>query len=224
MNQEAPTKDRILDAAERLFAEHGFDGVSLRTIIAEAGVNLAAVHYHFHSKEALLDAVFARRVAPLNEERLARLDACEADARGGPVPVERLLEALLLPVMHLVRDPSRNGPTFCKLMGRLHAETSTQMAEVFKKHLAGFSERLKLALRRSLPDLPPAELYWRMHFTMGAVAHTLRGSPVTAVLSEGVIDPSDLEGGMHRLIGFLAAGLRAPLAVPETQELENVRS
>jgi AcrR family transcriptional regulator len=224
MNQEAPTKDRILDAAERLFAEHGFDGVSLRTIIAEAGVNLAAVHYHFHSKEALLDAVFARRLAPLNQERLTRLDACEAEARGGPVPVEQLLEALLIPILHLVRDPSRNGPTFCKLMGRLHAETSTHMAEVFKKHLANFSERLKLALRRSLPDLPPAELYWRMHFTMGAVAHTLRGSPVTKVLSEGVIDPSDLEGGMHLLIAFLAAGLRAPVAVTETQELENVRS
>ena len=227
MNQEAPTKGRILDAAERLFAEHGFDGVSLRTIIAEAGVNLAAVHYHFHSKESLLDAVFARRVGPLNEERLARLDACEAEARGGPVPIEQLLEALLIPILHLVRDPSRNGPIFCKLMGRLHAETSTNMAEVFKKHLAGFAERLLLALRLSLPDLPPAELFWRMHFMMGAVAHTLRGSPVSAVLSGGVIDPSDLEGGMHRLIAFLAAGLRAPvpsLAIPKTQELENVRS
>jgi AcrR family transcriptional regulator len=227
MNHEAPTKDRILDAAERLFAEHGFDGVSLRTIIAEAGVNLAAVHYHFHSKEALLDAVFARRVAPLNQERLARLDACEAEAQGGAVPVEQLLEALLIPVLHLVRDSSRNGPTFCKLMGRLHAETSTQMAEVFKKHMTGFKERLQLALRRSLPDLPPAELFWRMHFTMGAVAHTLRGSPLTVVLSGGVIDPGDLESGMHRLIAFLAAGLRAPIpnaVVPETQELENVRS
>jgi AcrR family transcriptional regulator len=230
MNQEkpeAPTKDRILDAAERLFAEHGFDGVSLRTIIAEAGVNLAAVHYHFHSKEALLDAVFARRVAPLNRERLARLDACEAAAGGNPIPIELLLEALLLPILHLVRDPSRNGPTFCKLMGRMQAETSTHMAEVFKKHLADFAQRLMLALRRSLPDLPPAELFWRMHFTMGAVAQTLRGSPATAVLSGGAIDPSDLEGGMQRLISFLAAGLRAPvpsLAVPETQEMENVRS
>ncbi|MBI2679422.1 MAG: TetR/AcrR family transcriptional regulator [Candidatus Solibacter usitatus] len=224
MNQEAPTKDRILDAAERLFGEHGFDGVSLRTIIAEASVNLAAVHYHFHSKEALLDAVFARRMAPLNRERLARLDACEAEAGGGPVPIEQLLEALLMPVLHLVRDPSRNGPTFCKLMGRLHAETSTHMAEVFTKHMAGFKERLQPALRRSLPELPPAELFWRMHFTMGAVAHTLRGSPVTAVMSGGVIDPSDLESGMHRLIAFLAAGLRAPVAVAETQELENVRS
>jgi len=92
------------------------------------------------------------------------------------------------------------------------------------------SERRKptaAATSSPLPGLPPAELYWRMHFTMGAVAHTLRGSPVTAVLSEGVIDPGDLEGGMHRLIAFLAAGLRAPvpnLAVAETQELENVRS
>src|SRR5579862_564472 len=223
---EAPTKDRILDAAERLFAVHGFDGVSLRTIIAEAGVNLAAVHYHFHSKEALLDAVFARRVAPLNAERLARLEACEAEAGAGPVPIERLLEALLLPVLDLVRDPSRHGPTFCKLMGRLHSESSTKMAEVFKKHLGGFAQRLILALQRSLPDLPKAELFWRIHFTMGAVAHTLRGSPMTAVMSDGVIDPNDLEGGMHRLITFLAAGLRAPvpsLAAVEIQELENVR-
>ncbi len=228
MNQEkteAPTKDRILDAAERLFAVHGFDGVSLRTIIAEAGVNLAAVHYHFHSKEALLDAVFARRVAPLNAERLARLEACEAGA--GPVPIERLLEALLLPVLDLVRDPSRHGPTFCKLMGRLHSESDTKMAEVFKRHLGGFAQRLMVALQRSLPDLPKEELLWRMHFMMGAVAHTLRGSPVTAVLSDGAIDPSDLEGGMYRLLAFLAAGLRSPVpsrVAPETQELENVGS
>lgn len=227
MKSETSTKDRILDAAERLFAEHGFDGVSLRTIIGEAGVNLAAVHYHFHSKAALLDAVFARRVAPLNVERLALLDACEAEAGGNPVPVEKLLEALLLPVLHLVRDPSRNGPTFCRLMGRLHAETSTHMAEVFKKHLADFAQRLLAALRRSLPELPPAEIFWRMHFTFGAVAHTFRGSPVSAVLSGGVIDPSDVEGGLPRLIAFLAAGLRAPvpsLAAAGTQELENVRS
>lgn len=230
MNQEkpeAPTKDRILDAAERLFAVHGFDGVSLRTIIAEAGVNLAAVHYHFHSKEALLDAVFARRVAPLNAARLARLEACEAEAGSGPVPVEQLLEALLLPILQLVRDPSRHGPTFCKLMGRLHSESNTKMAEVFKKHLGGFAQRLMVALQRSLPDLPKEELLWRMHFMMGAVAHTLRGSALTAVMSDGVIDPGDLEGGMYRLIAFLAAGLRSPVpsrVVRETQELENVGS
>src|SRR5258706_565485 len=111
MTQERPessTKDRILDSAERLFAEHGFDGVSLRSIIAEAGVNLAAVHYHFHSKEALMDAVIGRRVGPLNQERLALLDKVEVEAGDEPAPLERILEALLIPTVRLVRDQSRN--------------------------------------------------------------------------------------------------------------------
>src|SRR5205807_225879 len=97
------TKQRILDSAERLFAEHGFEGTSLRAIIADAKVNLAAIHYHYHSKEALLDAVILRRLAPVNRERLELLDACE---QAGPPSLEAVLEAFLAPAFRLGRDPN----------------------------------------------------------------------------------------------------------------------
>src|SRR5580704_18486326 len=97
MNGIAPkidTKQRILDSAERLFADNGFDSTSLRTIIADAKVNLAAIHYHFHSKEALLDAVILRRLEPINRQRLAMLDECERASAGRPT-LEGVLEAFV---------------------------------------------------------------------------------------------------------------------------------
>src|SRR5512135_1496279 len=114
MNQ---TKTRLLDAAEQLLAERGFAACSLRAVTATAGVNLGAVNYHFRSKEALIQAVFARRLAPLNRERLAALDALEAEAAGRPVAPEALLHALLGPVLRLGRE----GECVIKLLGRMYS-------------------------------------------------------------------------------------------------------
>ena len=99
------TKESILDTAERLFAANGYAATSLRSIIAEAGVNLAAVHYHFHSKEALLEAVILRRSVPANQERLALLDRFEKAAEGKPVPLEKVIEAFVAPTFRMSRDP-----------------------------------------------------------------------------------------------------------------------
>src|SRR5579863_9327890 len=99
------TKDRLLDAAERLFAQHGIEATSLRVITREAGVNLAAVNYHFQSKEALMHAVIARRLDPINEKRLAMLDACEAKAGEGPLAVDEVLHALLGPIFEMLAGP-----------------------------------------------------------------------------------------------------------------------
>src|SRR5262252_2657033 len=114
------TKERILDTAERLFAERGYGATSLRSIIAAAKVNLAAVHYHFHSKQELLDAVLTRRIEPLNRERIALLDELERSAGDGAPPLEAILSALIEPPLRLSRDPS--FATFVKLMGRIYAE------------------------------------------------------------------------------------------------------
>jgi len=204
------TKDRILDTAERFFAHHGFEATSLRTITAEAGVNLAAVNYHFQSKDALLHAVIARRLDPVNERRLAMLDACEAEAAGGPLPLNRVLDALLRPIVEMMRGPEK---AFAPMMSRLFTESSELTAKVFQKHLAHVSARFIPALQRALPQLPPQELYWRMLFTLGAVAHTIGGAKLVRVLSNGQCDPSDIESLFPRLEAFLMAGLQAP--VPE---------
>jgi len=204
------TKDRILDTAERFFAHHGFEATSLRTITAEAGVNLASVNYHFQSKEALLHAVIARRLDPVNEKRLALLDACEVEAGSGPLPLKRVVDALLRPVIEMMRGPAKE---FAPMMSRLFTESSDLTARVFQRHLAHVSARFLPALQRALPHLPPEELYWRMLFTMGAVAHTIGGAKVVRVLSNGRCDPSDVDSLFPRLESFLLAGLQAP--VPE---------
>src|SRR5215467_2180302 len=113
----ADTKERILDTAEKLFAEHGYGATSLRSIIAGAKVNLAAVHYHFRTKDALLDAVLKRRLEPVNRERLALLDAYEQGAGDGPLRLESVLTALIAPPLGLARNPAFAG--FMKLMGRV---------------------------------------------------------------------------------------------------------
>src|SRR5882672_4712439 len=103
-------KDRILDAAEKLFAKQGFDGTSMRQLTVAAGMNLAAVNYHFGDKESLYAAMIGRRLRPLNEARLASLERAEQEAGGQPVPLARIIELLVRPVFELSKDKSRGGP------------------------------------------------------------------------------------------------------------------
>ena len=203
------TKTRILDTAERLFAHQGIEATSLRTITAEAGVNLAAVNYHFQSKEALMHAVIARRLDPINQRRLAMLDAYEAEAGGGPVPLHRLLDAMLRPIFEMLSTPAKQ---FAPMMSRIFTESSDLTEKVFQKHMAHVLARFFPALERSIPHLSRTELLWRMQFMMGAVAHTIGGARVLEVLSGGLCDSSDVEGILRRLESFLLAGLQAPVS------------
>lgn len=203
------TKQKILDTAERLFSEQGYSATSLRRIIAEAGVNLAAIHYHFGTKEDLLDQVVTRRIEPLNQERLALLDQLEAEAAPAPVPLEKLLEAVLVPVLLAARE----SPHMVKLMGRLYAEDMIPviMKRCVEKHFSPLAARFFAAFGRALPELPPEELLWRAHFMQGSVARTLFGPPHG--LAGTANEPPACVA--RRLIAFLSAGLRAPAAQTE---------
>src|ERR1700691_5782789 len=156
------TKDRILNAAERLFARDGFEATSLRAITAEAGVNLAAVNYHFQSKEALVQAVIGRRMGPVNARRLALLDAYEAEAAGAPVPLEKTTDAFLRPVLEIVGSQAHE---FAPLVGRIYIEPGDFSVRVFKDQFQALALRFIPAFQRALPDLPHTELYWRLHFS-----------------------------------------------------------
>ena len=112
------TKDRILDAAESLFMEHGFEATSLRAITAAAGANLASVNYHFGSKEVLFQAVLTRRLDPMNQERLDLLTRLEREAEPDALPCDRILSAMFTPALKLARDPARGGKNFLRLLGR----------------------------------------------------------------------------------------------------------
>ena len=205
------TKARILDTAERLFAERGYDATSLRAITREAGVNLAAVNYHFSSKEALLRALFARRLELLNRSRIEMLDAYEAQAGGRPVPVEKVARAFLEPVLRLGGDPETGGTGFGMLLGRMYTWPSEQMRRILVAELRELIGRFRAAFQRALPQVPTRELYWRVFFSIGALAHTLAGSGLLEIISGGQCDPADQDGAVERLIRYTVAGLRAPL-------------
>lgn len=204
------TKDRLLDAAERLFAHGGFEATSLRAITAEAGVNLAAVNYHFQSKEALVHAVIGRRMAPVNERRLQLLDACEAKAGPGPLPLDQVVDAFLRPVFEIFGTHAKH---FAPLMGRMYTEPNEFAEKVFKDHLEGVAARFLRAYQRAVPGLPTVELLWRLHFSVGAMGHTLGAAHLLRVLSHGQCDPSDTEGTIQRMKDFMVAGLSAPVRV-----------
>lgn len=211
MDRPRDTKERILDVAERLFADHGFAATSLRAITKAAGVNLAAVHYHFGSKEGLFQAVFARRLAPINAERLALLDAAEARAADRALNPEEILEAFLVPAIRRLR--TEGGPCFLRLAGRIY----TEPGEHWKPVAAQFDEvktRFVEALGEALPHLSRNDLFWRMHFVVGVLCHTLADHHRLELLSDGRCDPDDVESLVSQLVPFCAAGLRAATPTP----------
>jgi AcrR family transcriptional regulator len=194
----AETQERILDTAERLIGEQGYAATSLRQIIAEAEVNLAAVHYHFGSKEELLDAVVARKAGPVNETRLAALDAVEQGERAPDI--EEVLDCFFRPMATMA---GQNQP-FVRLMGRIYSEGL--MPQLVQKHFRPTMGRFLSAFRRALPELTEDELLWRVHFMVGAMAHTMCGPPVLPGLTE---DPADFPRRVRRLTAFLSAGFKA---------------
>ncbi len=208
------THNRLLDAAEHLFAEHGIRGTSLRAITSVAPANLAAVHYHFGSKESLVEAVFARRLEPLNRERCRLLDAVEA-AANGPPSVEAAVNAFVAPAMRLAHDPAGGGENFMCLMGRLYSEPG-DLAFKITEQFAEVFQRFTSALARALPHLSQTDLFWRFFFMVGSLSMPLMGRHVIPRRTGGICDPSDIEANIRRLVAFLASGLRAPAPCGDT--------
>jgi AcrR family transcriptional regulator len=208
----AATKSRILDAAEALFMEHGFEATSLRAITTAAGVNLAAVNYHFGSKEELFEAVLTRRLDPMNQERVDLLTGLEHEAAPGPVACERILAAMFIPALKLARDPQRGGTDFLRLLGRAYADPAPFIRRFLSEQYAVMIARFKAAFGRALPELPKKELSWRLHFIMGALSYTLAGTDALKLIAELTpAETSDDELLLHRLAPFLLAGLTSPV-------------
>ncbi len=217
----AETKERILDTAEALFAKNGYAATSLRAIIAEAGVNLAAVHYHFRSKEALLEAVILRRAEPANQERLELLKRFERANSGRPLLLEQVVEAFVAPAFRVARDPARGGPKYRRLVGRLYVEGDI-MPKILATHFRPLLERFSEALQQALPELPPDELFWRVHFAIGAVSQALRGTHDWEVtdnpLHDAAEDSDNAVLTIERLVAFVCAGFRAPVMINAVKE------
>ncbi len=212
------TKEKMLRAAESLFSEHGFSATSVRMITAEADVNLAAMHYHFGSKEKLIAELFAWRLDPLNQERLELLDQYEAEAGDEPPALERILEAFVGPPIRLSRDPERGGALFMRLLGRAFTDPRDRTRRMVYDQFGAVIRRFTPALAQALPHLSPEELFWRFHFTVGAMAHTIHtmaDEHQLHKLSGGVCHMADVDRTVDRLVPFLAAALRSPASCPE---------
>ena len=218
----ADTKTRILDAAEQLFMEHGFEATSLRSLTSAACVNLAAVNYHFGSKEELFQAVLTRRLDPMNQERIELLERIERDAAGKPMSVEKILFAMLIPALRLARDEERGGKHFLRLVGRAYADPAPFIRQFLSEQYGEMIGRYKEAFHKSLPHLSRQELTWRLHFVMGALSYTIAGTDLLKLFQQ--VAPGERDNDellLQRLAPFLVAGLKAP-ALGDTRKLELV--
>ena len=204
------TRTRILDAAEELFMLHGFEGTSMRQLTTKAGVNLAAVNYHFGSKDALIEAVFRRRLDPMNSARIAALDELEKSSRA-PAP-DAIIRAFIGQSLRMIEDSRSGGRNFIRLLGRSYTEPSKPIRVLIGQVYAPTMERYKAAFERALPQMPREELVWRMHFMFGTLAYTLAATDTVQLIAgckpEDRYDARLLE---ERLAAFLAGGLNAPL-------------
>jgi AcrR family transcriptional regulator len=213
------TKSKILDAAEELFMEHGFEATSLRLITTAAGANLAAANYHFGSKEELFQAVLTRRLDPMNQERVRLLSTFEAAAGARPLSCEKILAAMFIPALKLARDHEQGGKNFLRLLGRAYADPAPFIREFLSHQYSEMIARFRAAFAKALPHIPREELSWRLHFVMGALSYTLAGTDVLKVI--GHYRPEEAQDDellLKRLAPFLAAGLRAPHANEESHQ------
>ncbi len=189
-----------------LFAEHGFDAVSMRDITALAKVNLASVNYHFGSKLALLAEVVGVRANILVEERLRLLGGLRRDRQGRP-NLEAVIEAFLRPSLEMSRQPG--GANHMRLRARLAVERVGVSKAQFEQTFDASNEKFVDALAEALPDYPRAEVYWGFHCLLGVQNYTMANSGRIQHLSRGTCDPTDVPATLARVVPFIANGLRA---------------
>lgn len=214
MKQAADTKERLLDAAEKVFAQEGYRAASLRAITAAAAVNLAAVNYHYGSKRGLVEAVFARRLQTVNQARVRGLARVRERARAGGQRPEAL--ALIATFVEATLGRDRSGPgerNFMALVLRSFSDTDRTVQRAFESFMKPTFEALRAAMAEALPELPAAELWWRLQFTIGAM---IRVQHLALAAPDGGLPASQApqEAAIHLLVDFVNAGLSAPPAAP----------
>jgi AcrR family transcriptional regulator len=199
------TRHAILDAAERLYADRGFADVTLRDIVAAANVNLAAVNYHFGSKDELIAELFVTRSLATNRERLNELKAAEA-AGGGRADIDAILRALVGPPLRGCLGPGNERSAAARFMIRASIESVPPIRRIKNReidHLRKFAA----AMRRSLPGRNEVELYWGLHFALAMAHQTIRDSERLTKLSEGSCDLNDVQGIIERIVAVSVTAL-----------------
>ncbi len=204
VNTTGSTKERILGAAESLFAQRGFDGASLRQLTSAAGVNLAAVNYHFGSKEKLVEQIFRRRLDALNNSRLQALSLVEG---AETTTLEDVLSAFIRPALDLSHDES--GSLFMRVLARAFAEHDDTLRRFLSDNYGHVMRQFTAEFARLLPQLTKQELYWRIDLVSGALTHAMSGFGMIQRKS-GVSEIEHREETAQHLIRFAVAGLSHP--------------
>lgn len=212
MEDAASTRQRLVDAAERLFAERGYEGTSMRTLADVAGTNVAAANYHFGSKEGLLKAVVARAMTPVNAERERRLALLQAQAAGPSV--EQLVRAFVEPGLELVDRHGERGPSVARFVGRVLFDPSPRIRQLFADQVDPVEGRYRDALRRALPDQDEAAVRFGYASMLALLAQQQAGTfgAITWRRDQPATGASDRE----RLVAFLTAGLTHGLPLPDS--------
>ena len=199
------TRTAILEAAERLYADRGFADVTLRDIVAAADVNLAAVNYHFGSKDELIAELFVTRSIATNRERLIELKAAE-EKGGGRATIDQILRALVGPPLRGCLGPDREGSTAARFMIRATIESVPPIRRIRNReidHLRKFAA----AMRRAMPDCSETELYWGLHFALAMAHHTIREKERLTKLSDGKCDLDDVAAIIERVVAVSVMAL-----------------
>lgn len=205
------TRERLMDVAERLFAERGYGNVPTRMIAEEANANSAAVHYHFGSKENLLQAVFRRRLEPLNRERIAKIEAAVAGSEGAP-DVEVVLRAFIEPTL---RKPRNDGErAFRLLSGRASTDPSPEVKRILFQAYDAVARAFADAVARACPHLSREELFWRVACVYGAMLYIRADNGRLQPVFGEEFSLSDPEGALRYAIAFMKVGMQAPPAAP----------
>lgn len=204
--RKTDARESILLAAERLFAEHGFEGCSLRSVADLAKVNQGMIHYFFKSKESLFAEAYTRCGRPLVEERLRLLDAEEA-ASAAPIQTERLIEIFLAPAVAVAMS-GMSGRSFLRMQARLQLDDSRHSGKLRSVLYDESSRRFVSALARSLPHLSREQVCWRFVFMLGTYQYVLANTGRLEVISEGACSGKAFDESLQQMIPFLAAGMR----------------
>jgi len=211
------TVDRILDAAEELFAERGFSETSLRMITSKAKVNLAAVNYHFGSKNALIQAVFARFLTPFSATLEQAFNELEARNEGRPASLEETLRALTESAVRMPQRNERGISIFMRLLGLAYTQSHGHLRKFLEQEYSQPFGRFMRLLKEATPQLSAVDRYWRIQFMLGATAFTMSSSDALRdILQNKLGVETSVQEIAGRLVPFLAAGMQAsdPLMMP----------
>ena len=198
------TREQLVAAAERLFAERGLAGVTVRLIAAEAGLNWSLVGYYFRGKDRLLAEVYRRHCVALNRERFRLLD----DARRAGLRLESVIEAFVRPALAEIQGADGPNP-YSRLRAMLAAEAAPLLTQLVADNFDESSRTFVAALRECLPDLPVDEVLWRFHFMLGTIYYSVSSPQRIKAFSRGRCNPGDVEATVRQLVPFLAAAFRS---------------